>query len=223
MEEGQKTIITSRARVSPLCPLRRSWNFGAVQQLKEFHGTKLKQTLMEGLDLGDHDEKKTLEELKIESEPLRKLMKDAFDDKVEEELQVAAMDSGNDVGASKAVDVGIEVDDTETALAEQRREMAARGQGDVERTRQHAGAAAWQRQPHSKQHQQPRKKEVEEKGRAEREKGTKGQKGRGQEGRKKEEEKEAEEERDEQVKKDAMDWTLVTRSKKQKQRRSRSS
>ena len=54
----------------------------AVQQLKEFDGTKLKPTTKEGLDLGDRDEKKTLEELKIESEPLRKLMKEALGDKV---------------------------------------------------------------------------------------------------------------------------------------------
>ena len=42
---------------------------------------------------------------------------------------------------------------------------------------------------------------------------------RDQEGRKEDEEKEAEEGGCEQVKKDAMDWTVVTRSKKQKQRR----
>ena len=36
----------------------------AVQQLKEFDGTKLKPTTKEGLDLGDQVEKKTLEELK---------------------------------------------------------------------------------------------------------------------------------------------------------------
>ena len=36
----------------------------AVQQLKEFDGTKLKPTTKEELDLGDQDEKKMLEELK---------------------------------------------------------------------------------------------------------------------------------------------------------------
>ena len=81
----------------------------AVQQLEEFDGTKLKQTTKEGLDLGDQDEKKTIEELNIESEPLRKLMKEALGDKVEEESQVAAMncDGGNGVGVSKGIDVGI--------------------------------------------------------------------------------------------------------------------
>ena len=57
-----------------------------VQQLKEFDGTKLKPTMKEGLDLGDQDEKKTLKELKIESEPWKKLMKEALGDKVEEAI-----------------------------------------------------------------------------------------------------------------------------------------
>ena len=42
----------------------------AVRQLKEFDGTKLTPTTKEGLDFGDQDEKKTLEELKIESKSL---------------------------------------------------------------------------------------------------------------------------------------------------------
>ena len=184
-----------------------------MQQLKEFDGTKLKSTTKEGLDFGDQDEKKTLEELKIESEPLRKLMKEALGDKVEEELQVAATDGdgGDDVGASKGVDVGIEVDDAETALAEQRKEMAARGQADGQRVRRHTGAAAQHRSTqqhnncHRKQRQQPRKKGEEEE--------------KGQEGRKNEEERKAEEGGGEQVKKDVTGWTVVTRSKKQKQRR----
>ena len=56
----------------------------AVHQLKEFDETKLKPTTKEGLDLGDQDEKKMLEELKIEPESLRELMKEALGDKVEE-------------------------------------------------------------------------------------------------------------------------------------------
>ena len=58
----------------------------AVHQLEEFDGTRLKPTMEEGFDLGDQDEKKTLEELKIESEPLRKLMQEALGDKVEEAI-----------------------------------------------------------------------------------------------------------------------------------------
>ena len=68
-----------------------------VQQPKEFDGTELKPTTKEKLDLGDQDEKKTLEELKIESEPWKKLMKEAFGDKVEEaivnhRIQVVSVD-----------------------------------------------------------------------------------------------------------------------------------
>merc|ERR1712159_416503 len=47
----------------------------AVQQLKEFDGKKLKSTTKEGLDIADEDEKKKMEELKAEFEPLTKLMK----------------------------------------------------------------------------------------------------------------------------------------------------
>merc|ERR1711907_919560 len=55
----------------------------AVQQLKEFDGKKLKSVSKEGLDIEDEDEKKKLEELKAEFEPLTKLMKEVLGDKVE--------------------------------------------------------------------------------------------------------------------------------------------
>merc|ERR1711896_84902 len=55
----------------------------AVQQLKEFDGKKLKSVTKEGLDIADEDEKKALEELKAEFEPLTKLMKEVLGDKVE--------------------------------------------------------------------------------------------------------------------------------------------
>merc|ERR1712046_395291 len=54
-----------------------------VQQLKEFDGKKLKSTTKEGLDVDDEDEKKALEELKAEFEPLTKLMKEVLGDKTE--------------------------------------------------------------------------------------------------------------------------------------------
>merc|ERR1719405_272820 len=54
-----------------------------VQQLKEFDGKKLKSTTKEGLELDDEDEKKKIEELKAEFEPLTKLMKEVLGDKVE--------------------------------------------------------------------------------------------------------------------------------------------
>ena len=49
-----------------------------VQQLKEFDGKKLESTTEEDLNLEDDDEKKKLEELKAEFEPLTKLMKEVL-------------------------------------------------------------------------------------------------------------------------------------------------
>merc|ERR1712160_154210 len=54
-----------------------------VQQLKEFDGKKLKSTTKEGLDIDDEDDKKRIEEMKAEFEPLTKLMKEVLGDKVE--------------------------------------------------------------------------------------------------------------------------------------------
>merc|ERR1711934_687024 len=62
-----------------------------VQQLKEFDGKKLKSTTKEGLDIEDEDEKKKLEELKAEFEPLTKLMKEVLGDKVEKVLVSSRM------------------------------------------------------------------------------------------------------------------------------------
>lgn len=55
----------------------------ATQQLKEYDGKKLKSVTKEGLDLGDEDEKKKLEEHKAEYEALCKLIKEVLGDKVE--------------------------------------------------------------------------------------------------------------------------------------------
>merc|ERR1711896_109797 len=49
-----------------------------VQQLKEFDGKKLQSVTKEGLDIDDEDEKKKMEELKAEFEPLSKLMKEVL-------------------------------------------------------------------------------------------------------------------------------------------------
>ena len=54
-----------------------------MQKCKEFDGKKLKSTTKEGLDLGNEEEKKKLEELKAEFQPLTKLMKEVLVDKVE--------------------------------------------------------------------------------------------------------------------------------------------
>merc|ERR1712118_431461 len=63
----------------------------AVQQLKEFDGKKLKSTTKEGLDVDDDDEKKKLEELKAEFEPLTKLMKEVLGDKTEKVMVSSRM------------------------------------------------------------------------------------------------------------------------------------
>merc|ERR1712007_421226 len=62
----------------------------AVQQLKEFDGKKLKSTTKEGLDLEDEDEKKKLEELKAEYEPLTKLMKEVLETRLKRLSSVCA-------------------------------------------------------------------------------------------------------------------------------------
>ena len=54
----------------------------AVQQLKD-SAEKLKFTSTEGLAIDDADEKKKLEEMKAEFEPLTKLMKEGLGDKFE--------------------------------------------------------------------------------------------------------------------------------------------
>jgi molecular chaperone HtpG len=55
----------------------------SVQQLKEYDGKKLVSVTKEGLSLDSEEEKKKLEELKAEYEPLCKLIKEVLGDKVE--------------------------------------------------------------------------------------------------------------------------------------------
>merc|ERR1739845_5321 len=62
-----------------------------VQQLKEFDGKKLKSVTKEGLEIDDDDEKKKLEELRAEFEPLTKLMKEVLGDKVEKVVVTSRM------------------------------------------------------------------------------------------------------------------------------------
>ena len=209
----------------------------AVHQFKEFGGKMLKSTTKEGLDLGDEEEKNKIEELKAEFKPLTKLIKEVLGDNGEcvpstseygwsAEMKCIVEAQGRRdnsmtsymVSSSSFLEnlrkYGYEVpymadpgDDAETALAEQRMEMAARGQVDGQRVRQHTGAAAQHRSTqqhnndHRKQWQQPRKKEGEEKG---------------QGGRKEEEEREAEGGGGEQVNKDVTDWVEVRRRTRRK-------
>merc|ERR1719447_1780831 len=58
----------------------------SVQQMREYDGKKLKSVTKEGWEMNDEEEKKTMEELKTEFEPLCKLMKEVLGDKVEKVL-----------------------------------------------------------------------------------------------------------------------------------------
>ena len=69
--QSQVRSFSTAAQVDPIDEY-------ATQQLKEFDGKKLKSTTKEGLDIDDEDEKKKIEELKAEFEPLTKLMKEAI-------------------------------------------------------------------------------------------------------------------------------------------------
>ena len=79
-----KSKVSSLQQVDPIDEY-------ATQQLKEFDGKKLKSTTKEGLDIDDEDEKKKIEELKAEFEPLTKLMKEVLGDKVEKVLVSSRM------------------------------------------------------------------------------------------------------------------------------------
>ena len=93
MKEGQNNIccitgeiiaaVSSRKKGHEVPYVADPVDEYAVQLLKEFE-MKLKTTTKEGLDLGDQDERKTLDELNMEAEPLRKLMKEILGDKVDE-------------------------------------------------------------------------------------------------------------------------------------------
>ena len=98
-----------------------------------------------------------------------------------------------------------------------------RGHVDVERVRQHTGAAAWQRQPHSTKQQpteqtaQERKGEKKKRGQVEKEKGQ-GERERGERGKREEETgekgKEVQEETDNEAEKNVTGWTEVSRKRK---------
>merc|ERR1711881_151422 len=93
MKLGIHEDSTNRTKVAELLRFHTSKSVDeyAVQQLKEFDGKKLKSTTKEGLDIEDEDEKKKLEELKAEFEPLTKLMKEVLGDKTEKVLVSSRM------------------------------------------------------------------------------------------------------------------------------------
>ena len=168
----------------------------AVQQPKEFDGTKPKPTTKEGLDPGDQDEEKAFEEL----------MKETLGDKVEE-----AIVNDRSVDSLRA--------HVMSEHADTKRIMKAQAPRDSSQ----AVASNNCKQHNKRERKKERKGEgergrsaQEEKGQEERESLRKGQRGREQEGRKKEEEKETEEGGGEQIEKDVTGWTDVTRKKRRK-------
>ena len=215
----------------------------AVHQFKESEDMKLSPTLKEGLNLGDDDEKKTLEEeLKADSEPLTKLMKNMFVDKVGKAmvsdrivdspcvLATLEYEYGCSAKIERIMETQVLRDSSMTSHMVSKKNIEVNPTRSI-MTELKKKASTWQQQHKSSTHQltkQPAQREREEgkKGKSkkvEREewetvvaKGRKGQRGRGQEGRKEEEEKEAEEGGDEQVEKDVTGWTEVTRKRRRK-------
>ena len=200
----------------------------AVHQLQESNGSKPKPTTKEGLDLGDQDEKKTLEELKIEPEPLRKLMKEALGDKVEEAIvndravdtlhALTMSEHGLSADMERIMKAQAPRDNSmHFASGSQQQLQAARqererkqGKKRVRRFREKSGRQLLGREGRKKKRERKRDRR-EQLGAQE------GEKGEGdQEGRKEDEEEEAEEGGGEQVEKDVTGWTVVTRNKRQK-------
>ena len=160
----------------------------AVRQPKDFDGTKQKPTTKEGLDLRDQDEKKTLEELKIEPVPLRKLMKEALGDKIDawtprDDSMHIASGSQQEREERKEKNQKVEGGEWETVVGKRRK----KGEREEKRGGQEKVGT------------------LEGKERE-----------RDQEGRKKGKEREAEEGGSEQVKKDVTDWVEVKRRTRRK-------
>ena len=216
----------------------------AVHQFKEFGGKMLNPTLKEGLNLGDDEKKKTLEEeLKANLEPSKKLMKDVLGDKVEMVITsdrivdspcvptTSEYEYGWSAKMKRIVEAQALRDDSMTSHMVSKKTMevnprhsTARSLEPKSRQDLHGHRQQQQDQLTKQSVQQEReegKKEKSEK--VERKewetvvaKGRKGQRERGQEGTRKEEEREPEEEECKQVKKVVTDWTVVTRNKRQK-------
>merc|ERR1711953_1609179 len=89
MKEGQNDIyyITGESVAavssSPFLENLRKKGLEVIYMVDPIDGKKLKSVSKEGLDIDDEDEKKKMEELKAEFEPLTKLMKEVLGDKVE--------------------------------------------------------------------------------------------------------------------------------------------
>ena len=201
----------------------------AVQQLKEFDGKKLKSTTKEGLDIGDEDEKKKLEELKSEFEPLTKLMKEVLGDKVEKVMvsdrivdspcvlttseygcsdKIERITESHALRDSSMTSHMVSKKTMENPTRTTRRSLELKSRQDLH--------GHLQQQHKSNQHQ-PTKNNQHQfiKQSAHQERGGESKKERDQEEREKEE-REVEEGGSELVEKDVTGWTEVTRKKKRK-------
>ena len=182
----------------------------AVQQSKEFDGKTVKFTPEDRLDLGEHDEKNKLEELKAKFKSLMRLLKEVIGDQVEKvNMSDRIVDLPCDPTTSK---YGWSAN---MQRITQQRDSSPQQQRDNQprvarqSARQERGKERGERRKERKGEGERGRSEQEEKGREERESVRKG-------GRGKEEEKEAEEGGDEQVEKDVTGWTEVTRKKRRK-------
>ena len=209
----------------------------AVHQFKESEGTKLNPTLKEGLNLGDDDEKKTLEEeLKANLEPSTKLMKDVLGDKVEMVITsdrivdspcvLTTSEYGWSGKMERIMEAQALCDNSMTSHMVSKKTMEVNPTHSiVEELKKKSSPAARQQQHKSSKHQLTKQSTQQERGgERKKERNREGIRGRSeqeeerdQEGRK-EEERKVEERGSEQVEREAMDWTVVTRSKR-KQRR----
>ena len=180
----------------------------AVQQLKEFDGTKLKPTMKEELDLGDQDDKETLEELNIESKPLKKFMKEALGDKVEKVIV-----------SDRTVDLPCVLTTSEYGWSANM-QRATQQRGNSQQQQQDNQLQVARQSTRQERERRERKKERKgegERGRSEQEKKDQGERESVRKGeRGKEEGRDAEEEECKRVEKDATGWTVVTRNKRQR-------
>ena len=182
----------------------------AVQQSKEFDGKTVKFTPEDRFDLGDHDEKNKLEELKAEFKSLMRLLKEVIGDQVEKVSM-----SGRTVDLPCAPTTSKYGWSANMQRITQQRDSSPQQQRDNQphvarqSVRQERGKERGERKKERKGEGERGRSEQEEKGREGRESVRKGERG-------KEEEKEAEEGGDEQVAKDVTGWTEVTRKRRRK-------
>ena len=186
----------------------------AVQQLKEFDGKKLKSTTKEGFDIGDDDEKKTLEELNTEFEPLAELTEGVLGDKGEKVIASDRIVDSPCILTTSEYGWSAKMERIIEAQALRDNSMTSHM---VPKKTMEVNPAAWERQHKQQQQQQqcesskhqPTKKSTRQERWGERKEEERDQEGR------KEEEKEAED-GGEQVEKDVTGWTEVTRNKRKK-------